>query len=79
MKARVAVLVLIVLVALAVFVAPLAVEAQQAGKVYRIGLLSTLPPGTTGVARLWEAFVQGLRELGYVEGENLVIRASACP
>jgi putative ABC transport system substrate-binding protein len=59
--------------------APFAAGAQPAGKVYRIGLLSTLPPGTTGVARLWEAFMQGLRELGYVEGENLVIERRYAP
>jgi len=51
---------------------PLAAEAQPAGKVYRIGLLGTSPPGTPGW-RLWEAFLQGLRELGYVEGQNLRI------
>ncbi len=48
---------------------PLPAEAQQAGKVYRIGFLggrSALP--TTEVA-----FREGLRELGYVEGQNLVI------
>jgi putative ABC transport system substrate-binding protein len=60
-------------------VAPLAAEAQSAAKVYRIGLLSTLPPGTSGVTRLWEAFVHDLRELGYVEGENLVIERRFAP
>jgi putative ABC transport system substrate-binding protein len=58
---------------------PLAARAQSAGKVYRIGLLSTLPPGTSGVTRLWEPFVQGLRELGYVEGENLLIERRYAP
>jgi putative ABC transport system substrate-binding protein len=59
--------------------APLAAGAQLAAKMYRIGLLSTLPPGSSGVARLWEPFVQGLRELGYVEGENLVIERRYAP
>jgi len=46
-------------------------EAQQAGKVYRIGWLrfSSRPPtGSTHVA-----FRQKLHELGYVEGQNLVL------
>src|SRR5215470_4103536 len=50
--------------------APLAAEAQQAGKVARIGLLSlNLVPNR----HLGEAFRQGLRDLGYVEGRNVVI------
>ena len=59
--------------------APLAAEAQQAGKVYRIGYLSPSSPsdperlaspfGERGLA----AFQQGLRELGYVEGKNIAI------
>jgi ABC-type uncharacterized transport system substrate-binding protein len=49
--------------------APLAAEAQQAGKVYRIGYIS---PGNGPVA-LTETFREGLREFGYVEGRNLVI------
>jgi putative ABC transport system substrate-binding protein len=49
--------------------APLAAEAQPAGKVYRIGYLSPRP----GIEPQEEAFRQGLRELGYVEGQNLVI------
>jgi hypothetical protein len=52
---------------------PLAAGAQSAAKIYRIGVLGTLPPGTSGQESLWEPFVGGLRELGYVEGENLVI------
>ncbi len=53
-------------------VLPLAARAQQRGTVYRIGLLSTAPPGG-GAERLIDALVQGLRGLGYVEGRNLVI------
>ncbi len=40
-------------------------EAQQPGKVYRIGYLSS--------QYYQEAFRQGLRELGYIEGKNIVI------
>jgi putative tryptophan/tyrosine transport system substrate-binding protein len=47
---------------------PLGAEAQQAGKVYRIGLLSPTSQGF-GV----EAFREGLRTLGYVEGHNIVV------
>jgi putative tryptophan/tyrosine transport system substrate-binding protein len=51
--------------------APLAAQAQQAGKVYRIGYLSA--PSRESVARGVEAFERRLRELGWVEGKNLVI------
>jgi putative tryptophan/tyrosine transport system substrate-binding protein len=50
--------------------APRAAEAQQAGKVYRIGLLdySASDPGRQA---WWNAFRQRMRELGYVEGQNV--------
>jgi putative ABC transport system substrate-binding protein len=51
--------------------APLSAQAQQPGKVYRIGVLETAPMVLTAVNL--DAFRQGLRELGYVEGQNLVI------
>ncbi len=46
-------------------------EAQQPKKVPRIGFLNALFP-TTNPARI-EAFRQGLRDVGYVEGKNIVI------
>ncbi len=50
--------------------APFAAEAQQAAKVPRIGfLVGNLAPNP----HLREAFPQGLRDLGYVEGRNVVI------
>jgi ABC-type uncharacterized transport system substrate-binding protein len=49
---------------------PLAARAQQSGKVWRIGVLS---PGMSGESPPLQAFRQGLRDLGYVEGHNLVI------
>ena len=49
--------------------APLAVEGQQAGKIPRVCVLATR---TAGDARL-EGLLQGLRELGYVEGRNLLV------
>jgi putative ABC transport system substrate-binding protein len=44
---------------------PLDAGAQQAGKVYRIGILESSP--------MWEPFHQRLCELGYIEGRNLVV------
>ena len=46
-------------------------QAQQPKKVHRIGYL-TVAPLSSNVGRI-EAFRQGLRELGYVEGQNIVI------
>jgi len=51
--------------------APLAAQAQSAGKVPRIGWLATNFPAAN--PHLTEAFLQGLRDLGYVEGRNVVI------
>jgi len=50
---------------------PLAARAQQAGKVWRIGLLFGSSRSAASV--LYDAFVQGMRELGYVEGKDFVI------
>jgi len=47
-------------------------QAQQAGKVYRVGLLRFGKGGPTTSAT-YMGLRQGLRELGYVEGQNLVI------
>lgn len=46
-------------------------EAQQPKKVPRIGYLGTASPATA--SHHAQAFVQGLRDLGYVEGQNIVI------
>ena len=51
--------------------APLAAGAQQAARVARIGFLS--PNAASVNPRLFEAFRQGLRDLGYVEGRNVQI------
>jgi ABC-type uncharacterized transport system substrate-binding protein len=62
---------LALVLALGILFAPLATEAQQAGKVYRIGVLETRPVALN--AANLEAFQQGLRELGYVERQNYAI------
>src|SRR5262245_11215315 len=54
----------------AVVAAPLAAEAQQVAKVPRIGFLSL---NAAPNLHLHEAFRRGLRDLGYVEGRNVVI------
>ena len=56
---------------LAFLVAPLCSNAQQPGKVYRIGLLG-LGLYPTEAQRQQSPFRQGLRELGYVEGQTIV-------
>ena len=61
----------VVTLTLSLLVAPLTAEAQQATKVHRIGRLS--PGSPTEPNPNLEAFRQGLRELGYVEGQDLVI------
>jgi ABC-type uncharacterized transport system substrate-binding protein len=55
--------------------APLAARAQP-GKVARIGILGNVPRNEGG--DLWEAFVQGLRALGYIEGRNITIEERSC-
>ena len=55
----------------AAFAWPLAARAQQAGKVWRIGLLSGA--SRSAVSGLYDGFVQGMRELGYVNEKDYVI------
>jgi putative ABC transport system substrate-binding protein len=54
-----------------IVVSPLAAEAQKAGKVYRVGFLGNSSAALE--ANLVGPFREGLRELGYVEGRNIVI------
>jgi putative tryptophan/tyrosine transport system substrate-binding protein len=61
---------LVVTLALVILTAPLAVEAQLPSKVARVGFLQVTSPRS---ASFVQAFEQGLRDLGYVEGQNLVI------
>ena len=60
------------LAAFSMLVAPLTSEAQQAGKIYHVGLLST---GTDPARPVrWQPFIEAMRALNYVEGRNLVIK-----
>ena len=59
-----------IVMAAALLTPPLAAEAQQAAKVPRIGWLGGAPSRGT---HLREAFLQELRDRGYVEGRNVVI------
>ena len=63
------------MVALLILAATLNAGAQQAEKVYRVGFLGASPPPTVGWSRTWGSLVQGLRDLGYIEGRNLLIEA----
>jgi putative ABC transport system substrate-binding protein len=64
-------------VTLVVLAAPLAAEARQTGKIPRIGAVtlagrsSSTPAGASG--HVVEAFRQGMRDLGYIEGRNLLV------
>ncbi len=62
---------LISILALGLLAAPLPADAQQAGKVYRIGFLTR--GSVEGFKLRLAAFRQGLRELEYLEGKNIVI------
>ena len=62
----------IVMLTLSLLAAPLAARAQPAGKMPRLGVLTPgLPPGEPG--RGLDRFRQGLRDLGYVEGQTIAL------
>ncbi|MGH8064150.1 MAG: ABC transporter substrate-binding protein [Candidatus Entotheonellia bacterium] len=61
---------LVVTLALGLLTAPLCAEAQQPGKIPRVGVLS---PFISSADLLLETFRQGLREIGYMEGQNIAI------
>src|SRR5574341_364870 len=60
----------IIAFALGILLVPLTGEAQRPGKVARVGMLSAAQPRT---ASFLQAFEHRLRDLGYVEGQNLII------
>jgi putative ABC transport system substrate-binding protein len=61
-----------VLVAVLLVVSSAPANAQQPGRIARIGLLRPERPGDAGVEALIDAFRRGLRQLGYIEGKNIV-------
>jgi putative ABC transport system substrate-binding protein len=60
------------ILAVSLVLAPLAIGAQPAGKVYRVGLLGN-KASDPAEAHLWQALRLGLRERGWVEGGNMLI------
>jgi ABC transporter substrate binding protein len=60
---------------LGLLAAPLAADAQEPGKAYRIGTLTTSAPTAPESGHHWASFFLALRELGYVDGQNLVIES----
>ena len=63
--------ILLIAIGAGALAAPFTALAQQKQRIYRIGILAS--GGSKLVGHLVEAFIQGLRELGYVEGKNLLI------
>jgi putative tryptophan/tyrosine transport system substrate-binding protein len=67
MKTKVTILTLSALL----FALCVSADAQQPGKIPRIGILEYRGPSDR--EQVWEAFRQGLRELGYIEGRNITM------
>ena len=65
--------VLVLLLAAGILAVPPAGEAQQGATIPRIGFLSTRSLSDPAMSRLLGAFREGLRERGYVEGQNIAI------
>jgi putative tryptophan/tyrosine transport system substrate-binding protein len=63
----------VIVLLVAVLAAPFAAGAQLPARVPRIGYLESGSPGTP----LVEAFRQGLRELGWIEGQNIAVEVRA--
>jgi len=66
---------LVVALALSLVLVPLAVEAQQAAHIPRVRLSLAHFSSDPRTARWLQAFSQGLREVGYVEGQNIAIES----
>jgi putative ABC transport system substrate-binding protein len=60
----------IITLAVGIFTVPLGADAQPSGKVARVGILSAAQPRS---ASFIQAFEHRLRDLGYVQGQNLII------
>jgi putative ABC transport system substrate-binding protein len=61
----------LIAVASPILAAPLAAEAQQAGKVYRVGYMSVV--SRQSAEPLMVIFLRALRDLGWIEGRNLLV------
>ena len=75
MHATAVITALLVLLPVAVLLVPLAGEAQHAATIPRIGLLFPTSLSDPRTPRFLEAFRQGLRELGYAEGQNIAMES----
>jgi putative ABC transport system substrate-binding protein len=64
---------LAVVLAVGLALAPLATEAQKAVTLPRIGMLSAFSPPSEPVSPQRMPFWQALRELGWIEGQNIVV------
>jgi len=69
-----------VILVVSLFLVPLSAGAQQTGKLFRIGLLSPASPSDANgkpsdLAVLFTAFQDSLRELGYVDGQNIKVES----
>ena len=64
---------IVVTLALGIILAPLAADAQQPAKAYRIGFLGSTMPTDPRSVKLLGAFRQGLHDHGWVEGQNIAI------
>jgi len=62
----------VVTLAVVILLMPLAAETQPAGRLPRVGFLGNMAPPPPPVSQL-DGFLEGLRELGYVEGHNILI------
>ena len=64
---------LAVIFAVSLILAPLAARAQQAGKVPRVGYVVSSADAECKVTRITEAFLQGLRDRGWVPGQTIAV------
>jgi putative ABC transport system substrate-binding protein len=64
-----------VIVVVSLLTAPLAAVPQPSPRGLRLGVLGTVPLTDAEASRIWTGLFEGLRQLGYVEGQNLVIEA----
>jgi putative ABC transport system substrate-binding protein len=62
---------LAIVLAVGLVLAPRAAETQQAGRVWRIGVLAV--PADADAKQVFQTFERGLRELGYVDKRNIII------